>query len=65
MAKLYRCDWCHELIDPVKGDKVTKLYVEVTDGDDGSKEKVHLCRTCRPESAGAHLDWVGYHKDDE
>lgn len=66
MVKLFRCDWCGELIDPVKGDEMHRLYVEVSSDDDkGSKAKDHLCDSCRPKSAGALLDWIEYNKDDE
>jgi len=64
--QLYRCDWCYNLIDPVEGDEVVELHVELSGKSvEDSHSSTHLCEDCRPDSAGAHLDWVEYHMDDD
>ena len=58
MVTLYRCDVCHELIDPVEGDEMTELAVVLTDSDDRDQAEIHMCEDCRPNSAAAHMDWL-------
>jgi len=59
MVTLYRCDVCHDVIDPVKGDERTELTVTVQTGDSGPEESaIDMCEGCRPESAGKHMDWL-------
>lgn len=61
MVTLYRCDVCYGLIDPVKGDERTELTVTVqTDGEDEEKSAIDMCESCRPTSAGDHMDWLTY-----
>jgi len=61
MVTLYRCDVCHDLIDPVEGDERTELTVTVkTDDGEPQESAIDMCEDCRPESAAKHMDWLTY-----
>jgi len=49
-----------DLIDPMEGDERTVMQVALKNGDGTEKgiEALDLCEDCRPESLGAHMDWM-------
>jgi len=61
MVTLYRCDICHDLIDPADGDERTELTVTLkTDGERPEESGIDMCEDCRPESVAKHMDWLCY-----
>lgn len=58
--KLWRCDVCQELIDPVEGDEKAQLRLEFM----GTREDVDLCEDCRPEAMGSFTDWLIHSMED-
>lgn len=58
--KLWRCDVCQSLIDPVEGQDRYSLKVAYM----GEREDVDLCETCRPEAFGSFIDWLIHSMED-
>jgi hypothetical protein len=58
MVTLYRCDVCHELVDPVDGDEMTELTVFLDGPGETEEDSIHMCEDCRPQSAVGHMDWL-------
>lgn len=59
MSQLWRCDVCHELIDPVlEGDTRTILEIGLDGGNTLEERTIDLCEDCRPSSIDAFGDWL-------
>jgi len=66
MTTLYRCELCHEIIDPVEGEQRTQMHVAIEREDEtgDSAESVDFCEECAPQGAGPIIDWM-LHKMEE
>lgn len=64
MSELWRCDVCHDLIDPIEGDERTVLQVGLSVSDDKELRHLDLCESCRPSSIEAHMDWLTFEMED-
>lgn len=63
--KLWRCDVCQELIDPVEADERSMLLIEFqTEHVEAGRERVDLCEECRPDEFGHFIDWLIHSMED-
>jgi hypothetical protein len=63
MTTLYRCDVCGYVIDPSDGDEPWEMRVSISKVDedycaDNESDVIHVCGSCRPQSAEAHMHWL-------
>lgn len=59
--KLWRCDVCHEVIDPVEDEERSTLWLAL----DGTEEQLDLCQDCRPSTLVGFVNWLIPSMDDE